>query len=519
MSADRPERPLRVLITNNTLGSRAGSELYARDIALSLLRLGHLPVLYSPVLGAVAEELERETIPVVDNLDKLGAAPDIIHGQHHHETMTAALRFRDRPAVYVCHGWLPWEERPPLFPTIRRYVAVDDLCRERLLTTEGIDEAQVTTIYNFADMERFRARPRLPDRPKSALVFSNYAPVVHDEIRAACQSVGIDRVDIVGGAAGNATARPEDLLPQYDVVFAKGRSAIEALACGCAVVVADYSRFAGLVTTKTLDHLRRFNFGVRTLQNVLTRDALRLELEQYSAEDARAVSRTMRAEAQLSQATVRYADLYREVLNDWDAARDAPSADATIGYATRYLRWLAPTIKDRHGVEHYARTLAQEIPALREIDQKLSASLTATEQRNSALSRQVVETMTQLGACQARIAGLESEADAALARLAEREREHAGLMSRVEDASRQLERRDREFADLEGRNANLKDLNAGVSARLAALEQELSTLRGEKGRLAAALSARDKEIASIKTSRAWRAVQSYGRLKQKIWKR
>jgi len=43
---------------------------------------------------------------------------------------------------------------------------------------------------------------------------------------------------------------------QYDVVFAKGRSAIEALACGCAVVVADYSRFAGLVTTKTLDHLR-----------------------------------------------------------------------------------------------------------------------------------------------------------------------------------------------------------------------------------------------------------------------
>jgi hypothetical protein len=519
MSVDSRERPLRVLITNNTLAARAGSELYARDIALSLLRLGHLPVLYSPILGAVAEELEKETIPVVDDLDKLAIPPDIIHGQHHHETMTAALRFRDRPAIYVCHGWLPWEERPPLFPTIRRYVAVDDLCRERLLTTEGVDAAKVTTIYNFADMQRFSERPPLPDRPKSALIFSNYAPLVHDEIRAACQSVGIERVDLVGGAAGNVTSRPEDLLPQYDVVFAKGRSAIEALACGCAVVVADYSRFAGLVTMKTLDHLRRFNFGVRTLQNVLTRDALRLELEQYSADDAHTVSRTMRADAQLSQAAIRYADLYREVLSGWDAARDAPSAETTIGYATRYLRWLAPTIKDRHGVEHYARTLANEIPALREIDQRLSASLTSTEQRNSALSRQVVETMSQLGACQARLASVESEADAALARLAELEREHAGLMSRVEEASRQLEWRDRELADLADRNAELKSLNADVSARSAALEHEVSTLRSEKEKLAAALTSREKEIASIKESRAWRAVQAYGRLKQKTWTR
>ena len=512
MSTDPIQRPLRVLITNNTLAARAGSELYARDIALSLLRLGHLPVLYSPVLGAVAEELEKETIPVVDNLDKLATPPDIIHGQHHHETMTAGLRFRDRPVIYICHGWLPWEERPPVFPTIQRYVAVDDLCRERLLTTEGIDAAKVKTIYNFADMERFRERPPLPDRPKSALIFSNYAPLVHDEIRAACQSVGIERVDLVGGAAGNVTSRPEDLLPQYDVVFAKGRSAIEALACGCAVVVADYSRFAGLVTMKTLDHLRRFNFGVRTLQNVLTRDALRLELEQYSADDAHTVSRTMRAEAQLSRAATRYADLYREVLSGWDAARDAPSAEATIGYATRYLRWLAPTIKDRHGVEHYARTLAQEVPALREIDQKLSASLTATEQRNSALSRQVVETMVQLNACQASLANLEREAAATSARLAERESERAGLAAAAEEVSRQLGRRDQELATQTDRNLDL-------SARLAALENELSTLRREMADAAATLSSRDREIARIKASRAWRAVQSYGRLKQKIWTR
>src|SRR2546430_4332475 len=31
-----------------------------------------------------------------------------------------------------CHGWLPWEETPPHFPRILRYVAVDHTCRDRL---------------------------------------------------------------------------------------------------------------------------------------------------------------------------------------------------------------------------------------------------------------------------------------------------------------------------------------------------------------------------------------------------
>src|SRR6202023_1444656 len=119
-----------VLLTNNTLAGRAGSEMYVSDIARALIGRGHHPIAYSTQLGDVARELERATVPVIDDLNALNTPPDLIHGHHHLDAMAAMLRFPDVPALYICHGWLPWEERPPIFPSIKRYVAVDDLCRE-----------------------------------------------------------------------------------------------------------------------------------------------------------------------------------------------------------------------------------------------------------------------------------------------------------------------------------------------------------------------------------------------------
>ena len=122
---------LRILITNNTLTYRAGTELYVRDVALALIKRGHTPIAYSTELGEVAQDIRAATIPVIDNLDALAAPPDVIHGHHHLETMTALLRFPGVPAVSFCHGWLPWEENPLRFPRILRYVAVDQACRDR----------------------------------------------------------------------------------------------------------------------------------------------------------------------------------------------------------------------------------------------------------------------------------------------------------------------------------------------------------------------------------------------------
>src|SRR5690348_10031204 len=113
---------MRVLLTNNTLSQRAGSELYLSDVARALRDRGHLPVAYTTVHGEVADDLRAISIPVVDDLGKLVEPPDLIHGQHHLETMTALLHFPAVPAVYFQHGPRPWEETAPRFPRILRYV-------------------------------------------------------------------------------------------------------------------------------------------------------------------------------------------------------------------------------------------------------------------------------------------------------------------------------------------------------------------------------------------------------------
>ena len=190
----------------------------------------------------MAQELRQATVPVVDDLNAIGVPPDIIHGQQEFETMTALLRFPAVPAVYFCHDWLM--KNTPHFPRILRYVAVDHTCRDRLVFEHAIPEERIQLLFNFVDLARFKPRGPLPARPKCALMFSNYAREDGrlNAAREACARAGIE-LDVVGERVGNICARPEEALPQYDIVFAKGRAALEALAVGTAVVLCGIERW------------------------------------------------------------------------------------------------------------------------------------------------------------------------------------------------------------------------------------------------------------------------------------
>jgi hypothetical protein len=319
---------LRVLITNNTLDNRAGSELYVRDLALALLERGHTPIAYSTRLGEVARELRAATAPVIDDLNALSSPPDVIHGHHHIETMTALLRFPVAPAIFVCHGWAPWEETPPRFPRIRRYVAVDNTCRDRLVCESAIPEDRIRVLLNFVDLQRFKPRGALPPRPERALVFSNNANErTHlGVIREACQRSGV-QLDVMGLNSGNPHAQPEEVIGGYDMIFAKARAAIEAMAVGAAVVLCDSSGAGPMVTTKNLDQLRPLNFGIRALREPLTPDWLAQEIARYDPADAAEVSSRIRATAGREAAIDEIIAMYQEVIaeqasqgeTDWTA--------------------------------------------------------------------------------------------------------------------------------------------------------------------------------------------------------
>lgn len=387
---------MRILITNNTLDVRGGSELYVRDLAIGLLKRGHSPIAYSTQLGDVARDLRAATIPVIDDLDALALPPDVIHGQHHLETMTALLRFTGVPAVSFCHGWLPWEESPPRFPRILQYVAVDHTCRDRLILEGGISPERVRVLLNFVDLERFKHRPRLPVRPQRALVFSNYAnESTHaPAVREACARVGIP-VDVIGAAAGTMCARPEEILGRYDIIFAKGRSALEALAVGAAVVLCDANGVGPLVTSSQFDHLRLLNFGLRALRDPVNADVLERQISRYDAEDASRVSGLVRAGAGRDATVDQIISLYGEVIAQNERLTIEPGEEARA--AAAYLRWLKINLKSIYANEDRAGSTQIALGHVNAECDRLRGVLVQRDQTLQTVAMQAKEAEEQLG--------------------------------------------------------------------------------------------------------------------------
>jgi hypothetical protein len=336
---------LTILITNATLATFTGTETYVRDLASGLLRKGHSPIVYAPELGQIAQELRRLTVPVVDNLNCVGTIPDIIHGNHNAELMTALLHFETVPAVFFCHSWSDWISSPPSHPRIFAYVAVDDTCRDRLVLEHAIPQDRVLVRLHAADLERYRPRGPLPDRPARALVFSNNANHwTHlGVVREACNRAGIE-VDVVGSGVNAAAVRPDSLLPKYDLVFAKARCALEALAVGTAVILCDAAGSGPLVTTGELDRLRRLNFGTRALSEKVDADLLVREIGRYDPGDAAEVSRRVRLSSDLGSVVADALVLYREVIEEFRERTVSNPAEENHAVA-EYLRWMTLTVR------------------------------------------------------------------------------------------------------------------------------------------------------------------------------
>ncbi len=338
-------QPLRVLLTCYELGLRSGSQLYTRDVAETLRELGHSPVVFSPRPGVVAEEMRSRGVAVIDDLDRLGSAPDVIHGQHHREAMEAMLRFPQVPALFVCHGWLPWQEAPPRFPSLLRYVAVDSLRRDRLVLEHGIPDDRVTILPNFVDLDRFRPRPDpLPAKPRRALLFSNHGGrhTFLPEVERACARRGIE-LTAIGRAVDREEAHPERLLPGFDLVFARGRSALEAMATGAAVVLCDIEGCGSLVTPDNFDSLRGLNFGMGTLRPPVDADRLGAEIDRYSPEAAARVQERVRREADRREVVEALVSEYRRVIAAGSDLGTEEHRRACLEAAARYLAWLGPT--------------------------------------------------------------------------------------------------------------------------------------------------------------------------------
>jgi UDP-3-O-[3-hydroxymyristoyl] glucosamine N-acyltransferase len=308
---------MKVLLTNLTLETRTGTEIVTRDLALGLLRDGHEPCVFSPKLGEAADDIALAGVPVFRRLQDVPFRPDIIHGHHHVETTLALSHFRTVPGIFVCHDRFAWHDTPPRLNAIRRYVAVDRSCLERLVVEARIPPEQTRIILNAVDLRRFALRGPLPHAPQRALFFSSFlmSGTDLDLLRGACLAAGIE-LDLAGPSVGLPISRPEEVLGDYDLVFGRARCALEALAAGCAVILFSWQGLGPMITAGQVGELRAWNLGARCLQERPTLTGIASQIARYDRADAARVTESIRTSASLESAVAEYVRLYEEVLSD-----------------------------------------------------------------------------------------------------------------------------------------------------------------------------------------------------------
>ena len=225
----------------------------------------------------------------------------------------------------------------------------------------GFESADIISTLNFVDMDRFVPRGPLPERPRRALVFSNYAnldgyaEILHNK----CEAVGV-ALDIAGMNSGAPSNTPQNTLRNYDLVFAKGRCAIEALAVGCAVIPCDRQGVGPLVTPLSYEGLRRRNFGWSTLTNAHASEFVDQQIAAYDHRLAADVSARIRREASLTEAINLLELIYRNAI----AAPEASNAWSRESLIADIHQRLAPDLANADRRYDPATRAAMILPAL-----------------------------------------------------------------------------------------------------------------------------------------------------------
>lgn len=272
---------------------------------------------YSPLLGKVAGEIADEGIHVSNHTENLIEKPDIIHGHHFVQTMHALRQFRHSPAIYVVHDRSFSGDTPPHSQRILKYVAVDNVCKDKI-QRHGIKSSKIVVHLNWVDTDRFLQREKIAKNPTRALVFSNYATPdnYYRVIADACQKMGI-QLDVIGRGFGSETDNPQKVIPAYDIVFAKGKAAIESLASGAALIVCDFRGLGGIITPENYQYFRENNFGMATMTRPHDVDLIMEEIAKYDPTKVRMVSDRIRKEADFNSYVDEMIRLYKQVVSTY----------------------------------------------------------------------------------------------------------------------------------------------------------------------------------------------------------
>ncbi len=341
-----------VLLTNLILSERSGTEVFTEMLADGLRRAGCRVVVHAPVCGPQAEAMRARGFVVVDRIAAVPVRPDVIHGHHLQPMLAALVAFPGVPGVFLCHDASAANSRPPRHPGLRRWLAVDELCRDRLVS-EGVKRDAVGILPNPIDLRRLPPRAPLPARPLRALAYTKNAAHL-PALRQACAEAGLELAELGRGAA-RFSDMPEEELARADLVFATGRAALEGAAAGAAVVVSDARGHAGFLDAETARAWLPWNLGRAILVHRPDADAYRAAIAAYDPVAAAAATAMVRTahdlDAQVARLLALYAGMIAEPPADRaaEAAATAAAIEDLVPSPDRARPWLGLAREGSHG--------------------------------------------------------------------------------------------------------------------------------------------------------------------------
>ena len=368
---------MNILFSQYGLDHRGGSELFVVEVAGEFLRRGHSVAVYTGVAGPMAAHLTGLGGVVVDDPRKCPWTPDVIHGQHRMFALKALMAFPSTPAIHYIHGFVPRLEKPFLHPRILRYVTISHGMAEHFAVSLGLPRESFEVIHNHIDLELYAAVRAVSESPRKALLYSNarFSPVQLSMIGEACRERGMS-LELAGLCNGRVEEHPERLLPNFDVVFAIGRSALEAAACGCAVIPLYGGMAEELLHPGNYNRIRNQNFAVRLSEHEkLSAEWIGRQLDQWDRDAILAVTRMIRDDARLEKTADRLESIYGAVIAD-HAGSPEPALDDELLALQKILRKEErEDLRDRN--EHLSRGKANTQRRIQDLHGSWSWKITA----------------------------------------------------------------------------------------------------------------------------------------------
>lgn len=400
---------MRIVLASQSLAGLGGSETYVVTVADHLQRLGHDVWLHALDHGTGSDHARSLGVRVAERPEQLPPDPEAIVVQDGAVAALLAERHPSAPQVFVAHSDVFDLQLPLGVPGLTAaVVALYDRVEQRVRAHSGAP--RVVRLSQPIDVERFKPRSALPQRPRVALTFGNY---VHggrlELLRQACERAGLE-LRHVGGYGSGTTSDPAGVLNEADVVFGKARVVLEAMACGRAVYVFDHNGAEGWVTDADRGALAADNFGGQSAPIEIDADRLAADLARYDAASGLANRDFVVARHAATKHAAALVELLREVAA---APPAAPPADAP-------LRELARIVRLHHRADTQAFLLHAELErrdlALRERGDELHAARVdadaARAEAAAAREQAAAAREAAAGAEQARVDAERSRADA-----------------------------------------------------------------------------------------------------------